>query len=164
MKLIRFDVNDAELREDFLRNEVARALGSLRADATARWGRMTAQQMVEHLTWACECSTGRAAVECVFPPAVLARMKTFLNDHRDSPHEFMNPALVNGLPALRCADLAEAKAALLRELSRFLDAPRDGGELRVHPIFGPLDHEEWHRAHYKHLRHHFLQFGLLATE
>lgn len=157
----RFDVNDAALREEFLRSGVAPALGPLRTDAAARWGGMNAQQMVEHLMWACECSTGLAVVPCTNPPAVLPRIKRFLRDDRETPHDFMNPVLAAGLPPLRCADLDEAKAALLRELARFLDGSRGNGELHTHPIFGPLDHEEWHRAHYKHIRHHFLQFGLM---
>jgi hypothetical protein len=164
MSVSRFDVNDADLRESFLRSEVAPALDELRVDTAARWGGMTAQQMVEHLMWACECSTGRAVVECGYPAAVLPRMKSFLRDDRESPREFMNPVLASGLPALRCADLAEAKAALLRELSRFLDAPCAGDELHTHPIFGPLGYEDWHRAHCKHFRHHFSQFGLMGGD
>jgi len=81
----RFDVNDAELREGFLRREVTSALAKLSDDAVARWGRMTAQQMVEHLIWAFELSTGRAETECFFAATELPRMKSFLY-HTTSMH------------------------------------------------------------------------------
>jgi len=74
----------------------------------------------------------------------------------------MNPALADGLPSLRFDGLESARNAFGAELSTFL---RDIG-LRdrrfVHPIFGELSHEEWHRVHYKHIYHHLLQFSLIA--
>jgi hypothetical protein len=52
---------------------------------------------------------------------------------------------------------------LRRELERFLSARDDSARLFTHPIFGALNHEEWHRTHYKHLHHHLLQFGLIES-
>lgn len=45
-------------------------------------------------------------------------------------------------------------------MRRFLAAPRSNGALYTHPVFGLIGYEEWHRMHYKHVHHHFLQFGL----
>jgi len=159
----RFDVNDDALRDALLRTAVPAALTALTADAAPRWGQMTAQQMVEHLLWAFDLSNGVTTVECAVPENVLPRMKRFLRNNQTTPRKFMNPLLVSGLPPLRHASLEEAKAALVQELQRFLD--RSGtGQVRMHPLFGPLDHEEWHRAHYKHTLHHLLQFGLIESE
>ena len=154
-----FDVNDAELRERFLRQRPQTALAGLSDDSAPRWGRMTAQQMVEHLLWAVELSTGDAETECPVPESERGQMKRFLYSNHPTPHEFMNPALVSGLPPLRYASLAQATSALLAQVSRFLETPETGP--RTHPVFGPIGHEEWHRAHYKHLHHHFCQFGLI---
>lgn len=49
-----FDVNNSELRQVFLRDGIPAALLALRDDTLPRWGRMTAQQMVEHLAWSYE--------------------------------------------------------------------------------------------------------------
>jgi hypothetical protein len=158
-----FDVNDAALRDAFLRDAVPAALAALTANAAPHWGQMTAQQMVEHLLWAFDLSNGVATVECAVPENVLPRMKRFLRNNQTTPREFMNPLLVSGLPPLRHASLNEAKAALGQELQRFLN--RSGtGEVCMHPLFGPLDHEEWHRAHYKHIHHHLSQFGVIESE
>jgi hypothetical protein len=54
---LRFDVNDAALRDDFLRREAPARLAGLGELSAPRWGRMTAQQMAEHLLWAFEIST-----------------------------------------------------------------------------------------------------------
>jgi oxepin-CoA hydrolase/3-oxo-5,6-dehydrosuberyl-CoA semialdehyde dehydrogenase len=153
-----FDVNDAALREAFLRSEFPRAIAEVSESSRAQWGRMTPHQMVEHLIWALDCSTGRTTVECFTPGPDLDRFKRFLLSNRPSPREFMNPALATGLPALRFAGLEAAKAALREALERFLDGSHD--RLHMHPVFGPLTHEEWHRIHYKHFHHHLEQFGL----
>ena len=63
----RFDVNDPELREFFLRHEVAQAVDKLADAATPRWGRMRAQEMIEHLLWAVRAvnRSGARGVPCV---------------------------------------------------------------------------------------------------
>lgn len=92
-------------------------------------------------------------------------MKRFLYSNKPSPHEFMNPALIAGLPPLRYAGLAEARAALVGEIERFLwYSTAVPAALHTHPVFGPIGIEEWSRTHYKHGHHHLLQFGLLEGE
>jgi hypothetical protein len=163
MTAIPFDVNDPELRETFLRRSLFDALATLRADARPAWGKMTAQQMVEHLAWAFELSTGRAQTECPVPEAKREQLKAFLHDNRPTPHEFANPVLAGGLPPLRHASLAEAVAALKVEAERFLrHAETTPDALHTNPVFGPLSAEEWSRAHFKHGHHHLLQFGLIG--
>jgi oxepin-CoA hydrolase/3-oxo-5,6-dehydrosuberyl-CoA semialdehyde dehydrogenase len=159
-----FDVNDADLRESFLRHEVPQAVARLTDTSPARWGQMQAQEMIEHLTWAFELSTGLAQTTCSVPASELPRMRQFLHGNRPTPKGFMNPALTAGLPPLRYGSLQDAKVALTDALARFLDGPRSDEKLHVHPIFGPIVHEEWHRTHYKHTHHHLLQFGLIELE
>jgi len=159
---IPFDVDDPELRSTFFRRLLGGALAPLEEGARARWGEMTAQQMVEHLAWGFEVSTGRAAVECTVPELRRERMKPFLFNHTPMVHEFRNPALAAGLPPLRHPGLAAAKAALAVEVSRFLEHERSAPDtLHTHPVFGPITVEEWARAHFKHAYHHLLQFDLV---
>jgi len=160
MNTIRFDVDDAALREAFLRTHLLDALAGLRPEDRPLWGRMTAQQMVEHLVWAFEVSSGRAEVACPVPEEKRARMREFLYHNRPMPHGFMNPALREGLPALRYSGLTEAAASLRAEADRFLEHARAHPDaLHTHPVFGPIAAEQWSRAHFKHGGHHLLQFG-----
>jgi len=160
-----WDVGDTAAREALLRAGMWDALAGLRADTPARWGRMTAQQMVEHLEWTFACSTGTQTVDCSIPEEHRPRYLTFLTHDRPTPQGFENPALVAGLPALAHADLDAAAAALRREVDRYLAAAGSApAVLRMHPLFGPIDAEQWSRTHYKHVRHHFTQFGLYPDE
>jgi oxepin-CoA hydrolase/3-oxo-5,6-dehydrosuberyl-CoA semialdehyde dehydrogenase len=162
---LRYDVDDSALRDSFLRAVFFGALDPLRPDHRPRWGRMTAQQMVEHLVWAFELSTGRAQVECSIPDDQLPRMKRFLYHNRPSPPEFMNPALRDGLPALRFPGIPDAAAALQVEVDRFLHHARTSPTaIHTHPVFGPIGIEDWSRTHFKHCAHHLQQFGLLEVE
>jgi oxepin-CoA hydrolase/3-oxo-5,6-dehydrosuberyl-CoA semialdehyde dehydrogenase len=166
MTSIRFDVNDPELRDTFFRQLLGGALATLEETSRPRWGRMTPQQMVEHLEWVFEVSTGHAIVECAVPEARRERFKAFLYDNTPMLHEFRNPALAAGLPSLRHPGLPEAKAALALEVARFLDqcgaAPPTA--THTHPVFGPIDAEEWARSHFKHAYHHLLQFDLVEEQ
>lgn len=162
---IPFDVDDEELRTAFFRRHLWEALAPLQEDAPPRWGRMTARQMVEHLCWVFEVSTGQASVECPVPEEKRERYKAFLYDNTPMMREFRNPALTAGLPSLRHAGLAESTAALRREVERFLDLCRDdAGATHTHPVFGPMGAEQWHRSHFKHAYHHLLQFDLVSSE
>jgi hypothetical protein len=162
MKTVPFDVNDAAARDRFFRRDLGEALAALEEDAPARWGQMTARQMVEHLEWSFELSTGRATVECSVPEERRERYKGFLRNGTPMMHEFRNPVLAAGLPPLRRGGLAEARTALAAEVARFLDYERSTpGAVHTHPVFGPLTTEEWSRAHFKHAYHHLLQFGLI---
>jgi oxepin-CoA hydrolase/3-oxo-5,6-dehydrosuberyl-CoA semialdehyde dehydrogenase len=165
MLKLRFDVNDDSLRDTFLRTFFFGVLDGLRPETPAAWGAMTAQEMVEHLLWAFEISTGRVAAECATPEGQLERMKTFLHHNRPTPRDFMNPALAEGLPAVRHRSLGEAVAALREEVDAFLRHLRDDHTaVHVHPIFGPIGLDDWSRTHFKHAAHHLQQFGLLQLE
>jgi oxepin-CoA hydrolase / 3-oxo-5,6-dehydrosuberyl-CoA semialdehyde dehydrogenase len=161
---VPFDVNDEHLRSSFLTELLSRAIEPLQAAGQPSWGRMSAQQMLEHLEWAFDLSTGNRRIPCALPEAQRARMKVFLHNNAPSPHEFMNPALVAGLPSLRHSTIDLAKEALDIARRGFVDlASSPDVPLYTHPIFGPLAHGEWARTHFKHAFHHLQQFGLIVT-
>jgi hypothetical protein len=165
MLRLRFDVNDLALRDAFLGRGVADALGALRPDTPPRWGRMTAQEMAEHLVWGFDLSIGRVSVPCAVPEARREAWKRFLHDGSPMMREFRNPLLVNGLPPLRHARLDDAVAAVRAGSNAFREHAAASPEARyVHPVFGPLGMEEWARVHYKHCFHHLQQFDLLSPE
>lgn len=156
-------VDDPVARRAFLERTMHEALAGLAADAQPQWGRMTAQQMVEHLLWSIRGSTGAMQFAVATPPQLLERAKRFLHHDRQTAHEFMNPLLVEGVPPLEFADLGGAVAAVREEMGRFLAlSVAEPDAVRNHPIFGPLKPEEWERSHFKHVHHHLQQFGLIA--
>jgi hypothetical protein len=98
MLTVVFDVDDFSLRDTFLRTFYFGALDALTPEHRPLWGLMTPQQMVEHLAWTFEVSTGKALLDCPTPPDQIERMKRFLYSKRPSPHDYMNPALGGGRP------------------------------------------------------------------
>jgi oxepin-CoA hydrolase/3-oxo-5,6-dehydrosuberyl-CoA semialdehyde dehydrogenase len=88
MTTIPFDVNNPEARTAFFRHLLCDAMAALQDGSRPRWGRMTAQQMVEHLAWTFEESTGKAHVECSVPERRRDRIKAFLYDNKPMLREF----------------------------------------------------------------------------
>jgi oxepin-CoA hydrolase / 3-oxo-5,6-dehydrosuberyl-CoA semialdehyde dehydrogenase len=162
MPVVPFNVNDANLRRDFLGVTQFEALAALSAVTTPVWGAMSAQQMVEHLLWAVEMSTGTLDASCLVPEMLRQRARGFLAGDMHTPHHFGHPLLSGGLPALRFDSVALAIDALRAETDRFLALWRDTSDTAfVHPVFGTLAMDDWSRSHFKHSFHHLLQFGLI---
>lgn len=165
MIVVPLSVDDAVARKTFLNTTMHQALGALKANAHPAWGRMSAQQMAEHLVWSIRGSTGAMQFPVATPEHLLERAKRFLYNDRETPPEFMNPLLTGGLPPLEYPHLEVAVEAVRVEMLRFLDlAAREPATVRNHPIFGPLKPEEWERSHFKHCHHHLTQFGVVAKE
>jgi hypothetical protein len=161
---IPFEVNNATVRQDFLRRTMMEALNALSEKARPLWGAFTAQQMIEHLLWTFEFSTDDINVHRDVPPLVAERMRKFLYDDRPTPRDFMNPLLAEGVPPLRFNTFREAKAALGKSVDRFFDLYRKHPDvIHSHPLFGPLGGEEWERALFKHCYHHLMQFGIIEA-
>jgi len=158
-----FDVNDEQRRNEFIMELLPQALDSLDEKAQPDWGKMTPQQMVEHLIWGFDLSIGKATTEWVVPQEMGLRIKAFLYNDQPNSKEYMNPVLAPGLPPLKHPNLAAAKRALIEARNGFLDQSATAKKaMHIHPIFGPLSYEEWTRMHFKHSIHHLLQFGLIA--
>jgi oxepin-CoA hydrolase/3-oxo-5,6-dehydrosuberyl-CoA semialdehyde dehydrogenase len=162
MIIVPFDVNNVKIRCDFLKRVLMEAINSITEQSQPLWGKMTAQDMIEHLTLTFELSTGKIEVHRNIPENLIERMKKFLYDNRPTPHDFKNPLLGENPPQLRFKSLADSKRALSEELSLFFDHFKEKEDaVHNHPIFGPLGAVEWERALFKHCYHHLLQFGLI---
>ncbi len=159
-----FDVNDEQRRNEFIMDLLPQALDSLDEQARPTWGKMTPQQMVEHLIWGFDLSTGKATTEWMVPQEMGQRMKAFLYNDQPNSKNYQHPALAQGLPSLKYPNLAAAKRALIEARDSFLNQSEAAKKaMHLHPIFGPLKYEEWERMHFKHSIHHLLQFGLIVT-
>ena len=162
---IRFDVNDARVRNEFLATKLIEALSALPPDREPVWGGFSAAQMVEHLLSVFELSTGKATSATSLPEAFQVKARAFLQDNRPMPRGFESPLHKNGVPPLRFETIPLAVAALRLESKAFLElCASEPDSARVHPAFGPCTPDEWSRMHFKHGVHHLLQFGLIEVE
>jgi Protein of unknown function (DUF1569) len=144
------------------KREIFRRLGALRHDSVRRWGRMSAHQMVCHVSDACRMATGerptplaasplpRPVMKCValylplrWPPGIATTSELDQNAGGTRPAHFD-------------ADVAE----LRRLLDDIATARRSRLAGQVHPIFGRMSGSAWLRWAYLHADHHLRQFGL----
>jgi hypothetical protein len=142
------------------KEEILRRLAAVRPDSARRWGRMTAPQMVCHLSDAflavigerpmspAQSLLGRTLVKWIalyapmrWPPGIRTRPEIDQLTGGTPPAEF-------------AADLARLREVVDRLSSGAVPVP--WGE---HPYFGRLSARAWLRWGYLHMDHHLRQFG-----
>jgi len=133
-------------------------LGLLQSDARPRWGRMTAHQMVCHLSDSFKAAVGKKTVS----PATMGVPKGFmkfmaLHMPLQWPKNIpTRPEVEQGrggtAPADWTRDCAELRTLILSFASESTS--------ETHPIFGPMTHKDWQIWGYRHVDHHFRQFGV----
>lgn len=137
---------------------------SIKADAIGNWGVMNGQQMVEHVAAFFYVSTEKIKFPLVTPAEHLPKYKEFLLSDKEFRENTKAPANVIGEEALplRFATMEEALENLNKAIVSFENYfTNDTNKKTLHPVFGELNYEEWVLLHYKHVRHHLRQFGML---
>ena len=155
-------MNTAKL--DFIQHQFINLIKDLPADAAGKWGKMNAQQMIEHVTGFFKVSSGKLHFDLVTPEEHLPKFKEFLLGDKEFRENTKAPVSVLGEEALplRTANMNDAVAALQKSIDEFiLYFKEDARKTTLHPVFGKLNFEEWILLHYKHVLHHAKQFGLI---
>jgi hydroxymethylglutaryl-CoA reductase len=149
--------------ENFVFNQSFRFLDTLLPTATPIWGRMNAQQMIEHLTLAVNVSNGINPLELITPQSKLDKTKNLLLlSDRAMPKLFHNPALPADPIPCKNENIKSAIESLNTALILFKNQfHREPKKTQLHNIFGELNYNEWLWFHYKHFHHHFAQFQLI---
>jgi uncharacterized protein DUF1569 len=144
------------------RTAILSRLQALRPDTRRGWGRMTAPQVVCHLSDAFRVPLGEIVVSYnahLFNRTVLKWIAIYL------PLPW--PPGIQTRPEMdQCRGAGtkpgdfERDVAELEALIEKVTAPTTRLEGRPHPLFGPLSHAEWLRWGYLHMDHHLRQFGV----
>ncbi len=134
----------------------------LKTDTIPVWGSMTSQHMLEHMLLPLEIAQGKLVVEVITPAEKVEKTKLlFLMSEAPLKRGFPAPFLKEGLQDLKYSNLEEAGLALKNEIDSFIKYWNENPESKFnHPVFGPLNKEEWIRFQTKHFTHHFTQFGI----
>jgi hypothetical protein len=149
---------------NFIRQAFVPKLKTLSSETMGNWGKMNAQQMVEHVTAFFNVSIEKIRFPLVTPAEQLPKFKEFLLSDKQFRENTKAPAGVIGEEALplRYENMEQAieklSAAITNFEKYFQEHP---GKKTLHPVFGELVFEEWVLLHYKHVTHHLRQFGLL---
>lgn len=142
------------------KTEILNRLKAVRPDSSRRWGRMSAHQMICHLSDAFRMGMGRKPVSHIatlprrtmvkwialyvpvpWPSGILTRPEIDQMAGGTTPVDF-------------AADVAELEALL-----ELVTAHPRNFDWDPHPIFGSMSDADWLRWGYLHMDHHLRQFG-----
>ncbi|HEY3824571.1 MAG TPA: DUF1569 domain-containing protein [Bryobacteraceae bacterium] len=141
-----------------VRGSMMERLARLQPSSLGRWGRMTVHQMVCHLNDSFEVAAGARYAS----PATGLFQRTVMKWgalHMPVPWPKgvpTRPEIEQGGGGTPPADWDSYCSALRRWIAEFPDR-RDFGQ---HPVFGPMKREEWMIWGFRHVDHHFRQFGV----
>jgi hypothetical protein len=139
-------------------NELKNRLARLSAASQGQWGKMNAGQMLAHCSEWMDLAAGQTSPPRHWMGYIFGRLakRSVLSDapiRRNMPTD--RSLIVNG-----DRDFASERQRLALCMDRFTA----GGPARCtkhsHSFFGPMTPEEWAILAYKHLDHHFRQFGV----
>lgn len=150
----------------FLDDELPKHIDNLTDDHQPIWGKMNAQQMIEHLCLITKVSNGDLEFEVIAPPDMVAKAKRHVFQYKNPFKKGLRTPVTPEEPAdTTYPDLESAKQQFCQELKQFFTHfEGQPAKLVNHPLLGPLSFEEWVFFHTKHYSHHFAQFGLLENE
>ena len=148
------------------RDAVRRRAARLEPTTPARWGRFTAPRMLGHVIQSLRMMTGELAVPVAPVPWVVRRtpVRQLLIYVLPLPRGLpTSPELLTRPATEPAAHTSATWAAERAELERTLDmigARSADARWPIHPAFGPLTGRAWGVQQYRHLDHHFRQFGV----
>lgn len=134
-------------------------LEQLRPDSPAHWGKMDAAQMLAHVNAVYAVSLGEKEARYPFLLRWLMRWLVKPSVVNEKPYK----RNLRTAPAFKIGDAAafeQEKQRLKGYLQRCLELGKVHFEGKKSPSFGEMTAEEWNNQFYKHLDHHFQQFGV----
>ena len=146
------------------RKQLNELLSALQPGTPALWGKLQAQNMIEHLIEAVEYTNGKKIAELIYGPGeAMTQKKMAVYGDFIIPHG-VKGHLSDAMQNTRFKDLPTAIEELNKEMNAFENYFAPEGTTAVHQAFGPMDCNEWVIWYGKHFTHHFIQFGLLPTD
>ncbi|MBI3048158.1 MAG: DUF1569 domain-containing protein [Acidobacteria bacterium] len=143
------------LHDASYRSHVVQRVQTLRPDSERRWGKMTVDQMLWHVSDALANAIGELRVEPQKPPLPRGLLKFMI---LNLPWGKNAPTMPVFVPK-RNYDFEAERTRCLRLIDRMASMDLDG-EWPAHPMLGRLTGSEISRLHAKHLHHHLTQFGV----
>lgn len=144
------------------RQAILRRLADLRHDSVRRWGRMSAHQMVCHLSDGYRLMIGeRTARPAPAPiPRSVVKVLALYLPLRWPPGIQTLPEFDQMIAGTRPVEFAADVETLAALIDRVARERLGGRSAPVHPIFGTMSTSTWLRWAYLHADHHLRQFGV----
>jgi Protein of unknown function (DUF1569) len=139
-------------------NEIIQRIDKLTAQSQRQWGKMNVAQMLAHCKEAFKVPLSDKKIPRMFLGLLVGWMvKAKL--YNDSPWKRNLPTAPNFIIKDE-RDFEKEKKELTSLINQFYNGgPGNVGRF-PHPLFGSFTTEQWGKSMYKHLDHHFQQFGV----
>lgn len=140
--------------------EIVRRLQSVSPSSPRQWGKMSAHQMVCHLSDSFRGVMGEKFLSRMPGPYPRQLMKwlALYVPLRWPKGVKTRPEMDQEIGGTPPADFEADMLTLRKLLDRFTSRPRDF-DWSPHPMFGPMSDADWMRWGYLHTDHHLRQFG-----
>jgi Protein of unknown function (DUF1569) len=138
-------------------NEILNRIDRIESTSPRQWGKMDVAQMLAHCGNGLEMAMGIINPHRVFIGRLIGGFlkPVYTNEKPFSKDSPTSEEIKVSTPK----DFATEKTRLIKLVKQF----SEGGELKCtkhpHPFFGKLTPTEWSIGMYKHIDHHFRQFG-----
>ena len=143
-------------------HEIKNSLENLSTSSIRKFGKMSPQHVIEHLTFSLMISNGKMPQKLIVSEETAKKTKEhFIKLDKDFKPGFKTPMLGDEPPEYIFKNLDEAKENLLKAILDFqVYFENNPNEKPINPIMGFLNKEEWIILHNKHFKHHFHQYGI----
>jgi hypothetical protein len=143
------------------RTAVLERVKALRPTSARRWGRMTAHQMLCHLSDCNRMALGELAVTAPkgWVPRAIVKWVSLYTPMPWPAGLPTNPELDQDVAGTRPSDFARDVAVLEATVERLMSRAGRGG-WPSHPDFGEMSEADWFRWAYLHMDYHLRQFGV----
>ncbi len=145
------------LSDKAARQEIIRRLQTIQPDSSRRWGRMSAHQMICHLSDSFRRALGERQASNL-PPSKLLKFFALYAPIRWPHGVKTRPEMDQEIGGTRPLEFQSDKQELLRLLDRFTSRPPEFA-WAPHPMFGSMSRQDVMRWGYLHMDHHLRQFG-----
>ena len=136
------------------------ALRALDPTMMGKWGKMNAQQMVEHLTYSTSVATGKIHQKKELTPELTEKARNFFLSDKPFRENTTNHLLPLTPYPTRNASMENAIREFETELNEFFSMFENSKRTTINPLAGEFNYEQWVHLLDKHFHHHAKQFGL----
>jgi hypothetical protein len=136
--------------------QLHRRLEGLEKATVGQWGKMNAAQMLAHCTATMQVPVGDLKVRRTFISLIGWMFRGMITSEK--PFGKNSPTSDEFLVRGEC-DFEAEKKRFVETFNKLSQGPSAVTCLE-HPFFGKISGEDWGHLMYKHLDHHFTQFGV----
>lgn len=140
------------------RRELEQRAMKLTPDTQPMWGKMSVGQMLEHCCRPMEAALSEKAIERGLKEKMIGMLlKGMITSDKPFTKDLPTD---KGFLVVETVEFEPARKRMFQLLKQLQETGAASMDGRSHSLLGKLTSEEWNNTLYKHLDHHFNQFGV----